>query len=152
MHFFFFRLGDIMHNVFQVPSFSGIQDILRNARTIAVVGFSPKENRPSNIVGCYLMAAGFQVFPVNPGHKEICGLPCYSDLVSIPVPVDIVDIFRRSDDVLPVVKEAIAIQAKVVWMQQGIINTEAASLAERAGITVIMDRCLKIDHQQFVVA
>lgn len=128
-----------------------VQETLRIVRTIAVVGFSPKENRPSNQVGRYLMHAGFQVIPVNPGHEEICGLKCYPDLLSIPVPVDVVDIFRRSEDVLPVVQEAIIIQAKVVWMQQGIINDEAAALAEKAGLLVIMDRCLKVDHMQFGV-
>lgn len=141
-----------MPDRFQLPSLSRIQEMFRKAKTVAVVGFSPKENRPSNIVGRYLMTAGFQVFPVNPGHTEICGLPCYPDLVSIPASVDIVDIFRSSELVLPVVEEAIAIGAKVVWMQQGVINPEAAARAEQAGMMVIMDRCLKIDHQQFVGA
>jgi predicted CoA-binding protein len=103
-------------------------------------------------VGCYLIQAGFRVIPVNPGHSEICGLKCYPDLISIPEPVDIVDIFRRSAEVLPVVEEAIAIGARVIWMQQGIINREAAELAENAGLIVIMDRCIKVDHMQSVSA
>ena len=129
-----------------------VREVLRTARTIAVVGFSPKANRPSNLVGCYLIQAGFRVIPVNPGHSEICGLKCYPDLISIPEPVDIVDIFRRSAEVLPVVEEAIAIGARVIWMQQGIINREAAELAENAGLIVIMDRCIKVDHMQSVSA
>lgn len=135
--------------MFNLPALALVKEVLSTAKTIAVVGFSPKENRPSNMVGCYLMQAGFRVIPVNPGHSEICGVTCYPDLVSIPEPVDVVDIFRRSEDVLPVVVEAIAIGAKVVWMQQGIINQEAAALAERAGLVVIMDRCIKVDHMQF---
>ena len=123
-----------------------IGDILQSTRVIAVVGFSPKENRPSHMVGKYLMAAGFTVYPVNPGVSEILGHRSYSDLASIPEPVDVVDIFRRSEDVLPTVEAAIAIGAKVVWMQQGIVNDAAASLAEKAGLQVVMDRCIKIDH------
>ncbi len=134
--------------MFNLPVHTLVQEVLHSARTIAVVGFSAKENRPSNMVGRYLMEAGFRVIPVNPGHGEILGLKCYPDLASIPEPVDVVDIFRRSRDVLPVVAEAIAIRAKVVWMQQGIINQEAADLAEKAGLIVIMDRCIKIDHMQ----
>ncbi|MBC8208879.1 MAG: CoA-binding protein [Desulfobulbaceae bacterium] len=131
-----------------LDSMTRIKELLSRARSIAVVGFSPKDNRPSNMVGRYLINAGYQVFPVNPGHSEICGLPCYPSLAALPGPVDVVDIFRRSDEVLPVVEEAIALGAKVVWMQQGIVNHEAAALAEQAGLTVIMDRCIKVDHQQ----
>ena len=134
--------------MFNLPTLTLIKEILRSARTIAVVGFSPKENRPSNMVGRYLIEAGFNVIPVNPGHAQICGLRCYPDLSSIPEPVDVVDIFRRSEEVLPVVEEAIAIRAKVIWMQLGIINQEAAELAEQAGLKVIMDRCIKVDHMQ----
>ncbi len=135
--------------MFTLPVLTVVKDVLRTAKTIAVVGFSPKENRPSNMVGCYLIQAGFRVIPVNPGHSEICGLKCYPDLSSIPEAVDVVDIFRRAHDVLPVVEEAISIGAKVIWMQQGIINREAADLAEKAGLIVVMDRCIKVDHMQF---
>lgn len=135
--------------MFTLPALTVVKDVLRTAKTIAVVGFSPKENRPSNMVGCYLIQAGFRVIPVNPGHSEICGLKCYPDLSSIPEAVDVVDIFRRAHDVLPVVEEAISIGAKVIWMQQGIINREAADLAEKAGLIVVMDRCIKVDHMQF---
>lgn len=123
-----------------------IDDILRSTETIAVVGFSPKENRPSHMVGKYLIGAGFTVYPVNPGVSEILGQVSYPDLASIPGPVDVVDVFRRSEDVLPIVEAAIAIHAKVIWMQQGIVNVEAAALAEKAGVQVVMDRCIKIDH------
>ena len=127
-----------------------IQKLLRSTRTIAVVGFSPKKNRPSHMVGKYLMDAGFTVYPVNPGVSSILGQVSYPDLTSIPVPVDVVDIFRRSENVLPIVKAAIAIQAKAVWMQQGIVNIEAAALAEKAGLQVVMDRCIKIDHANLI--
>ncbi|HIJ79025.1 MAG: CoA-binding protein [Desulfobulbaceae bacterium] len=126
---------------------SVIQRILTDARTIAVVGLSPKENRPSNMVARYLLEAGFRVIPVNPGQTEILGQTCYPNLEAIPEQVDLVDIFRRSEDVLPVVAEAIRIKAKAVWMQQGIFNEAAAQLARDAGLAVVMDRCLKIDHQ-----
>lgn len=134
--------------MFHLPALTHVKEVLRTAETIAVVGFSPKTSRPSYLVGAYLIQAGFRVFPVNPGHREICGVKCYPDLASIPEPVDIVNIFRRSEEVLPVVEDAIAIKAKVIWMQQGIINHEAAVLAENAGLAVIMDRCLKVEHAQ----
>lgn len=127
-----------------------ISRILKNFHTIAVVGLSPKENRPSNQVASYLIDKGYNVIPVNPGQKEILGRKCYPDLESIPETVEIVDIFRRSDDVLPVVQNAIQIGAKVVWMQQGIINEEAAVEAKKAGLMVVMDRCIKIDHMNLI--
>jgi predicted CoA-binding protein len=127
-----------------------ISRLLKSYRNIAVVGLSPKANRPSNEVAAYLIAAGYNVIPVNPGQVEILGRPCYPDLLAIPGPVEIVDIFRRSEEVGPVVDQAIAIGAKVVWMQQGIVNEAAAALARNAGLTVIMDRCVKIDHQSLL--
>lgn len=102
------------------------------------------------MVGKYLIDAGFTVYPVNPGVTSILGHTCYPDLASIPDPIDLVDIFRRSEDVLPVVEAAIAVGAKVVWMQQGIVNEEAAILAENAGLQVVMDRCIKIDHANMI--
>ena len=123
-----------------------IQQILTSSQTIAVVGLSPKESRPSNMVARYLLEAGYRVIPVNPGQDEILGQTCYPDLVSIPDLVDLVDIFRRSEDVVPVVEEAVKIKAKAVWMQQGIINETAAQLARDAGLAVVMDRCIKVDH------
>ncbi|MDR9501458.1 MAG: CoA-binding protein [Desulfurivibrionaceae bacterium] len=127
-------------------NFSQIREILAHTRTIAVVGLSPKENRPSHQVARYLMAAGYVVIPVNPGQSEILGRTCYASLLDIPQPVDLVDIFRRSEEVGEVVAQAVAIKARVIWMQQGIVNQEAAAVAREAGLTVIMDRCLKVDH------
>jgi len=127
-----------------------ISRILKDYRNIAVVGASPKVNRPSYQVAAYLMGAGYNVIPVNPGQEEILGLRCYPDLLAIPEPVEIVDIFRRSEEVGLVVEQAIAIGAKVVWMQQGIVNEAAAKKAREAGLKVIMDRCLKVDHQSLL--
>lgn len=123
-----------------------ISKLLKEYKTIAVVGLSPKENRPSNQVARYLIEAGYNIIPVNPGQSEILGKTCYPDLKSIPEHIDIIDIFRRTEDVPPIVVDAISINAKVIWMQQGIVNEEAAALARKAGLTVIMDRCLKVDH------
>ena len=123
-----------------------ITDILKNSKTIAVVGLSPKENRPSNQVARYLIDAGYTVIPVNPGQDEILGQKCYPNLTAIPVKVDLVDIFRKPEDIPPIVKEAMAVKAKAVWMQLGISNEQAASMAHDAGLKVVMDRCIKIDH------
>lgn len=124
-----------------------IKKYLQQTSTIAVVGLSPKENRPSNMVARYLIEEGFEVIPVNPGQNEILGKKCYPTLSEVKHQIDIVDIFRNPADVLPIVEEAIAIGAGCVWMQQGIINKEAARLAEEHGVFTVMDRCLKIDHQ-----
>lgn len=128
-----------------------ISRLLKEYRTIAVVGLSPKAERPSHEVAAYLLAAGYHVIPVNPGQSEILGRTCYPDLLAIPEPVEIVDIFRRAEEVGPVVDQAIAIGAKVVWMQQGIVNQAAAAKARAAGLKVIMDRCLKVDHQNLIL-
>jgi predicted CoA-binding protein len=125
-----------------------IKHIICQDQTIAVVGLSPKPHRPSHQVARYLLAAGFAVIPVNPGQSEILGRTCYPNLTEIPVPVDIVNIFRGSEHVVPIVRDAISIRAKVIWMQEGIINREAAAVAEGAGLVVVMDRCLKTDHLQ----
>ena len=127
-----------------------IRRILMDSNTIAVVGLSPKPHRPSHQVARYLMEAGYIIIPVNPGQDSILGLPCYSNLRDIPSPVDMVDIFRRQEEVLPIVEDAIAIGAKFVWMQEGIINEAAAAKAEAAGLVVIMDRCTKIDHMNLL--
>lgn len=123
-----------------------VEQLLRQSRNIAIVGLSPKENRPSNMVARYLMMAGYAIYPVNPGQTEILGQACYPHLSAIPVNIDIVDIFRRPEEVLPFVEEAVKIGAAAVWMQLGIVNDEAAEYARRNGLTVIMDRCIKIDH------
>jgi predicted CoA-binding protein len=129
---------------------AGIRRILEDSKTIAVVGLSPKPQRPSHQVARYLMEAGYTIIPVNPGQDTILGLPCYPDLRAIPMQVDMVDIFRRPEAVLPIVEDAIAIGAKFIWMQEGIVNKEAAAKAEAAGLIVIMDRCTKIDHMNLL--
>jgi len=122
--------------------------LLRNVTTIAVVGCSPKPARPSHQVARYLMAHGYRVVPVNPGQGELLGLPCYPSVAAIPaeIEVELVDIFRRSDQVGPIVEEAIARGVKGVWMQEGVVNEAAATRARGAGIAVVMDRCTKKVH------
>jgi uncharacterized protein len=127
-----------------------IEAILRKARTIAVVGASPKPGRDSGVIASFLAGKGYNVFPVNPAYQEVLGMKCYPDLASIGSPVDIVDVFRNPDDVMPIIDEAIATGAKTVWMQLGVINEAAAEKAEASGIQVIMDRCIAVDHRRLV--
>ncbi len=122
-------------------------EIFKSVKTIAVVGLSPKQSRPSNMVASYLQKNGYKIVPVNPGQTEILGEQCYGCLKDIPFPVDLVDIFRKPEAVPAIVEEAIEMGARYVWMQLGITHTDAAKKAEKAGIEVIMDRCLKVDHQ-----
>lgn len=126
--------------------------LLNESKTIAIVGLSPKEERPSNMVGQYLINRGYTVYPVNPGQTEILGLTSYPNVTSLPGKVDIIDIFRKSQDVLPIVEEIINLPElpRAIWMQQGIVNEEAAVLAQGHGILVIMDRCIKVDHQNLI--
>jgi len=125
---------------------AGICRILQNHKVIAMVGLSPKADRPSNVVARYLMAHGYTVIPVNPGQREILGQPCHASLRDIPVAVDMVDVFRNANDVPPIAADAIAIGAKSLWLQLGVINAEAAAVASAAGLDVVMDRCPKIEH------
>ena len=129
-----------------------IKDTLRNAKTVAVVGISPKEDRPSYIVALYLKSKGYRIIPVRPDGEEILGEKVYHGLLEIPeeIGVEVVDIFRRSEDVPPIVEEAIQRGAKVVWMQEGVIHKEAGEKAERAGLKVVMDRCMKKEHQRLL--
>jgi predicted CoA-binding protein len=122
-------------------------DILRKYKTIAVVGLSNNPMRPSHGVSEYMKHQGYRIIPVNPGHSEILGEKAYRALEDIPEPVEIVNIFRRSDQVGPVVDSAIKIGAKVVWMQEGIENEEAAEKARAAGLEVVMDRCILKEHR-----
>lgn len=124
------------------------EKILNSSRTIAVVGLSSKLDRPSYKVASYLKEQGYKIIPVNPVEKKILGEVCYPDLASIPEPVDVVDIFRRSEDVPPIVEEAIRIGAKAVWMQEGITNEEAATRAREAGLMVVMGKCMLKEHQK----
>lgn len=129
---------------------AGIRRILENHKVIAMVGLSPKEDRPSNIVARYLMAHGYTVIPVNPGQRAILGQPCYPGLKDIPVKVDMVDVFRNAADVPPITADAIAIGAKSLWLQLGVINQAAAETAAQAGLDVVMDRCPKIEHARLL--
>ncbi len=131
----------------EIVSNRKLVEILKNVKCIAVVGLSPKESRPSNMVARYLQQNGYKIVPVNPGQTEILGEPCYGTLKDIPFAVDLVDIFRKAEAVPAIVDDAIEIGARYVWMQLGITHTEAAEKAESLGIEVIMDRCIKVDHQ-----
>ena len=119
-------------------------------RDVAVVGASSNPERPSYIVVDYLMKHGYHVMPVNPNEQKILGKTSYPDLSAIPEKVEVVDIFRRSEDVMPIVDEAIKIGAKVVWMQEGVINEEAAAKARNAGLLVVMDKCMRKQHIRLV--
>ncbi len=129
---------------------SKLRDILLSSKTIAVVGLSPKENRPSNMVARYLLDAGYTIYPVNPGHDSILGLPCYPDLLSVPAKIDIVDIFRRSEETTAIVEQAVAIGARTIWMQEGITNNAAIPLAQANNMDLVMNRCIKIDHAALI--
>ena len=120
--------------------------ILRSFRNVAMVGVSADPEKPSNIVFKYLTEHGYNVIPVNPTIEEVLGKKCYASLSAIPEKVEVVDIFRRSEDVPPIVEEAIKIGAKAVWMQEGIINNAAADKAQSAGLLVIMDKCMRKEH------
>jgi len=122
--------------------------ILNSSRTIAIVGLSSKPDQPSYRVASYLKEQGYKMIPVNPAEQEILGERCYPDLASIPESIDVVDIFRRSEKVPPIVEEAIRIGANAVWMQEGVINEEAAARARKAGLMVVMDKCMRKEHQR----
>jgi hypothetical protein len=123
------------------------EQILRSFRRVAVVGISDNPDRPSFGVASYLRAAGFEIVPVNPNLSTWEGLPCYASLRDIPASIEVVDIFRRAELVEPVVDDAIAIGARAVWMQDGVINPAAAAKARAAGLLVVMDRCMMRDHR-----
>ena len=125
-----------------------IEKIIRESRNIAVVGISNKLGRPSLTVASYLKGQGYRIIPVNPTIQDVNGERCYPDLTSIPEKVDVVDIFRKPADVLPVVEEAVRVGAKAIWMQEGIVNEEAASKAREAGLQVVMDKCMLKEHSR----
>ena len=126
-----------------------VRRILRRARTIAVVGLSAQWHRPSYFAAKYLQEHGYRVIPVNPGYPEILGEKCYKSLREIPEKVDVVDCFRRSAEIPAIADDAIAIGAKVLWMQLGVENGDARRKAEAAGLEVIENRCMKIEHGRF---
>lgn len=129
-----------------IDSDTDLRRILKESRVIAVVGLSPKSHRPSYGVAEYLLAHGYTIIPVNPGQAEILGQKCYPTLASIPVRIDIVDVFRTPEEVPPIADEAIRLGAKCLWLQIGVIHDAAAEKASAAGLDVVVDRCLKIDH------
>jgi predicted CoA-binding protein len=126
------------------------EKILNEYRTVAIVGLSPNPSRASCRVASNLTRHGYNVIPVNPKAKEILGKTSYPDLSSIPAKIDVVDIFRNSEDVPPIVDEAIKIGAKAIWMQEGITNGEAASKARDAGLLVVMDKCMRKEHLRLI--
>ena len=120
--------------------------MLRGARTVAIVGLSKDPLRPSNFIGFYLKRHGYKIVPVNPREQEILGEKSYPSLKDIPLPVDIVNVFRRPDAVPDIAREAVAIGAKALWLQFGVISPGGARIAENGGLDVIMDRCMKVEH------
>ena len=135
----------------QIPEATAVErlQIIQNYRTVALVGVSANPIRSSNFVAAYLVRTDFTTYPVNPGYDEILGLKAYPTLADLPQPPDIVDVFRRRDALPDVVDEAIDVGAKVVWFQLGLRHDEAAQKAIDAGLKVVQDRCLKIEHARF---
>ena len=117
-------------------------------KTIAVVGMSPKPERPSHYVAMYMKEQGYNIIPVNPGHNEISGMKSFPSLLDIPETIDVVDVFRRSEYVLPIVESAVTVGAKALWLQDGVINEDGSALAEKAGLLVVMNDCMLRRHQQ----
>jgi predicted CoA-binding protein len=133
-----------------VDDIAGIRRILTQSRTIAVVGLSAHWYRPSYFAAKYMQDHGYRIIPVNPTHPEILGEKSYPTLTDIPEPVDIVDCFRRPEEIVPIAREAVAKGAKVLWMQLGIRNDEAAQIASDAGLDVVMNHCVKIEHARIL--
>jgi predicted CoA-binding protein len=133
-----------------VDDITGLRRILTRYRTLAVVGLSANWYRPSFFAAKYMLDHGYRVIPVNPTYPEVLGRRCYPDLESIPEKVDIVDCFRKPNEMVPLARSAVAIGAKVLWMQLGIRNDEAARIATDAGLDVVMNRCVKIEHARLM--
>jgi len=133
-----------------VDDIPGLRRILAHTRTIAVVGLSAHWYRPSNFAAKYMQDKGYRVIPVNPSYAQVLGQRCFPNLAAIGEPVDMVDCFRKPADIAPIAREAVAIGARVLWMQLGIRNREAADIALAAGLDVVMDRCVKIEHARIL--
>jgi predicted CoA-binding protein len=133
---------------FMNPSWQQIDRILAESKTIAVIGLSDKEDRPSYMVSAAMQDAGYKIIPINPARTAILGEACYASLQEVPddIKIDIVNVFRRSDQTLESAQQAVAVGAKVLWLQQGVHNEETASIALAGGLEVIMDRCIKVEH------
>lgn len=137
--------------MFTNPDDQKIKDLLEKSRTVAVVGLSGKPERDSNRVARYMQEHGFRIIPVNPGLKdEVLGEKPYASLAEIPGPVDIVNIFRRTEEAPRAVREALPLKPGAVWIQLGIVSEEAAEIAAKEGITVVMDRCIKVEHRRLL--
>ena len=134
------------------PSIPELRKILATTRVIAIVGLSDKPDRPSHGVAAYLQEQGYRIIPVNPNVAEVLGEQAYPNLRDIPASIDVVDIFRRAEDVPPIVEDAIAKGAKVIWMQLGIVNESAAARAKAAGLQVVMDTCMEVVHRALHLA
>ena len=133
-----------------VDDITGLRRILLRSRTLAVVGLSAQWHRPSYFAAKYMRDHGYRIFPVNPRYDEVLGQRCYPDLRSVPEPIDIVDCFRKAEEIPAIADAAIAVGAKVLWMQLGIVNDEAAQRASAAGLDVVMNRCVKIEHARIL--
>jgi len=129
-----------------------MEKILKESRTIAVVGLSPRPERPSHSVARYLQTQGYRIIPINPTVEEVLGERSYPDLAFIPETVDVVDIFRRSGHVPPIVEAAIAVGARAAWMQEGVVHEKAAQQAKAAGLLVVMGRCMLVEHGRLKAA
>jgi uncharacterized protein len=126
-----------------------IRTILNTSKTVAIVGLSPRSERPSHFVGSYLASEGYRVIPINPRATEIFGEKAYPDLLSVPFPIDLVDVFRNPDECVEVARQAVQIHARALWLQLRVVNLEAAQIAEQGGLKVVMDRCVKIEHGRY---
>ena len=131
-----------------ITEYQEITHVLTRTKVIAIVGLSPKLDRPSHEVAKFLLARGYDIIPVNPACVEILGRPCYPNLAAVPRAVDMVDVFRKSEDVLPTAQEAIRIGAKSLWLQLGVINPQAMLLAKAAGLIAVENLCIKIEYMQ----
>ena len=123
-----------------------LRRILKQSRTLAIVGLSANWYRPSYFAAKYMQEHGYRIIPVNPAYEEVLGEKCYPSLKDIPEKIDIVDCFRKSEDIEPIAREAIEIGAKVLWLQIGVMNEKATDMARAAGLEVVQDRCVKIEH------
>jgi predicted CoA-binding protein len=129
------------------PSTPEIRSILNDSKTIAVIGISNREDRASKYVSEYMQRSGYTIYPVNPNLDEWNGLDVYDSILDVPVKVDIVDVFRRSTEIIPLARDAVSAGSKVLWLQQGVVNDDAAVIASEGGLTVIMDSCIMVEHK-----
>ena len=130
------------------PSSDPVLDLLRFTKTIAIVGLSSNATRPSHEVSAYLQSVGYRIIPVNPNEREVLGQKCYPRLEDIPDAIDIVDVFRRCEEIHPIIDSAIAIHAKAVWLQLGIVNSSACEAARTAGLFAVEDACVLLEHKK----